>query len=177
MKVITIFFIIISFSFSQSYKTITENKIISILPSYKNFKYKKFELEKSFKKEIENKVRQRFFRDKLYTWQICTSNDTLYVVVDNVIGKVQPITFLCIFKNDFTVYFVEILKYREAYGGEVKRRKFLEQYESKNNMSDFGLGTGVKNIAGATISVKSLNKGVHKLLLLLPKIKEAYENY
>jgi Na+-translocating ferredoxin:NAD+ oxidoreductase RnfG subunit len=177
LKVIFVFLLMCISIFCQSFKELTENKIKSIIPEIKKLSYKEYKIEPETKSGIENKVKQRFFRDNLYTWKIITlKNDTFYAVLDNVIGKVQPITFLCLFHSNLKVYFVEVMKYREAYGFEVKDRKFLNQFNDKNKDADFELGSDIRNIAGATISVNSMNKGVQKILLLVAKIAESYEN-
>ena len=40
--------------------------------------------------------------------------------MDNVIGKSMPITFIVVFNDTGEVKYSSLIKYREAYGGEVK---------------------------------------------------------
>ena len=127
-----------------------------------------FKLDKNIKKDIQNKVRQRFFRDELNIWEI-TTKDTLkyYAILDNVKGKSLPITFLSIFNQKGTVFDTFIIKYRESYGGEVGNKNWLNQFIDYSDKSDYKVGSSISGISGATISVKSVTKGINKLSILI----------
>ena len=59
--------------------------------------------------------------------------DTLvgYAIIVEEIGKHRPITFVVGVRPDGTVNDVAVMAYREAYGGEVKTKRFLAQYRGK----------------------------------------------
>ena len=99
------------------------------------------------------------------------SQEELYAFLDNTLGKSMPITFLLIVSDNGKINHSEIIKYREAYGGEIQNRNWLDQYFGKNIFSNFSIGKEILAISGATISVNSINKSFKKLLLLLPHIK------
>ena len=122
------------------------------------------------KKEIQNTVKQKFFRDKLYVWKIDSDSTNFYAVLDNVKGKSMPITFLVIFNDKQEVYYSSIIKYREAYGGEIGGEKWLSQFIGMKKDSLYKDGKEIDGITGATLSVKSFTKGIGKLSLLLPYI-------
>ncbi len=86
----------------------------------------------------------------------------LYLVIDDVKGKHLPITYMVIFDSMGKVKGVEVLIYREKYGWEIKNREFLGQFEGKG-LDD---SLRVRNIPGATISVKSITSGVKRLMIL-----------
>ena len=81
------------------------------------------------------------------------------MVIDHVIGKSFPITFMVVLNADGSVRNVEIMVYREPRGWEVKYRSFLDQFLGKNFSSDF---REINSITGATLSVRSMVRGVQK---------------
>ncbi len=82
-----------------------------------------------------------------------------YMMIDNVIGKSFPITFMVVLNEDGTVRDVEILVYREPRGWEVRDKSFLSQFFGKDSASDF---RSINSITGATLSVRSMTRGVYK---------------
>ena len=98
-------------------------------------------------------------------------NDNLcFAVMDNVIGKSMPITFLSIFDSNGKILNSSIIKYREGYGGEVSGKKWLAQFDGMKSDSLYNYPRHISGISGATISVKSVTKGIAKLSLLAPEI-------
>ena len=82
-----------------------------------------------------------------------------YMVIDHVIGKSFPMTFMVVLNLDGTVRNVEIMVYREPRGWEVKYKFFLIQFFGRNADSDF---RDINSITGATLSVRAMTKGVRK---------------
>ena len=95
-----------------------------------------------------------------------------YGILDNVKGKSLPITFLTVFNDSSQVYHSEIIKYREAYGGEVGSRSWLNQFNLYTDKSKYKVGDDISGITGATISVHSISKGIRKLSYLINEIIE-----
>jgi FAD:protein FMN transferase len=83
-----------------------------------------------------------------------------YACIDEVLGKEQPITFLVSTDAALRVRSVEILAYRETHGGEIRRADWRAQFVGKDPDSPLRVGRDVRNIAGATISCRSLTNGV-----------------
>ena len=131
-------------------------------------------LDAELKALVQNRVKQRFYRDELYYWTISNNNGTTiaYAIMDNVLGKAMPITFLVIVEIDGRIINSEVIKYREAYGGEVGNKNWLAQFTHFSDTSDFKLGKNIDGISGATISVNSLTKGIQKIAILFPLIKD-----
>lgn len=123
--------------------------------------------------DIEKFAKQRFMGDFVYYYEVI-SNDKIigYAILDNVKGKVKPITYLVIFSPDFSVKSVHIIKYREQHGGAIQNRPWLDQFNNKNIESNIELNESIDGISGATISVKAVAKGVKKLLKFITKINE-----
>ena len=130
-------------------------------------------LDAKLKKLVQNKVKQRFYRDELYYWNISNNDTTIaYALMDNVLGKSMPITFLVILNNEGDILASEVIKYREAYGSEVGNKNWLAQFTHFNDTTDFKIGKNIDGISGATISVNSLSKGIQKMAVLFPFIKD-----
>ena len=132
--------------------------------------FRKIELEKAIKFPIEKEVKQRFYSSFVYAWTV-TQNDSIegYALLDNVKGKSMPITFIVLYNTDGSVVHSAVVKYREPIGGEVGRQSWLDQFLGKNSSSVYD---EIDAISGATISVNSVTRGIHKLTLLLNVIKD-----
>ncbi|MCA9772642.1 MAG: FAD:protein FMN transferase, partial [Myxococcales bacterium] len=100
-----------------------------------------------------------------------------YAVIDNVIGKHQPITYMIVFAPDLRVRRIEVLAYRESYGWEVRRESFLKQFYGRDPDAELRFGAEIQNISGATISVRSMIRAVREkqayAAVLLPKAPAA----
>jgi len=92
--------------------------------------------------------------------------DTLlgFAAVGNVLGKDQPITFLVAIDPADRLKDVDILVYREPYGGEVAYEPWRRQFRGKTASDSLRVGKEIRSISGATISVHAVTLGV-KLLL------------
>ena len=93
-----------------------------------------------------------------------------YAVVTEEIGKYRPITFMVGATPDLRVRDVAVMVYRESRGGDVKRKRFLSQYRGKTAADPIDVGRDIINVSGATISVRSLNAGVKRVLAELAAI-------
>ncbi|MDQ3809223.1 MAG: FMN-binding protein [Chloroflexota bacterium] len=87
-----------------------------------------------------------------------------YAVVTEEIGKYRPITFMVGVSPEFEVRDVAVMVYRESRGGDVKRKRFLSQYRGKTVRDPIDSNRDIINISGATISVRSMNAGVKRVL-------------
>lgn len=90
-----------------------------------------------------------------------------YAIVVEEIGKHRPITFIVGVRPDGTVSDVAVMAYREAYGGEVRNRRFLTQYRGKSSADGLQPYADIKNIAGATLSVEAAGRAVKKAVALM----------
>jgi Na+-transporting NADH:ubiquinone oxidoreductase subunit NqrC len=62
------------------------------------------------------------------------------------------------------VHSVEILQYRESYGGEVRSPSWLGQFAGKTSASPLKVNGDIRNIAGATLSSLHVTEGVKRVL-------------
>ncbi|MCH8314124.1 MAG: FMN-binding protein, partial [Nitrospinae bacterium] len=100
-------------------------------------------------------------REIRFTFYVGKKNGkpTGYMLIDHIIGKSFPITFMTVLNVDGTVRDVEILVYREPRGWEVRFPSFMSQFFGMNAQSDF---RDINSITGATLSVRAITKGVKK---------------
>jgi transcriptional regulator of nitric oxide reductase len=90
-----------------------------------------------------------------------------FAAVGNVLGKDQPITFLVAIDPADRLMDVDILVYREPYGGEVAYEPWRRQFRGKTAADSVRVGREIRSISGATISVQAVTLGVKRLLALL----------
>jgi len=149
----------------------TLDKIKQSFPNNISIKHNLYQIDKKTLKEIQNIVRQKFFRKEVNCWHIINDDSThYYAILDNVKGKSLPITFLTIFDENNKVFDSSIIKYREAYGGEIASKSWLNQFLSYTDSSNYNVGDAISGISGATISVNSVTKGINKLSILIDYI-------
>jgi hypothetical protein len=87
-----------------------------------------------------------------------------FAAVGNVLGKDQPITFLVAVDPTDRLKDVDILVYREPYGGEVAYEPWRRQFRGKTASDSLRVGKEIRSISGATISVHAVTLGVRRLL-------------
>ena len=90
-----------------------------------------------------------------------------FVVVVEEIGKHRPITFAVAVEPNGRVHDLAVLAYREAYGGEVRERRFLRQYAGKSLGDPLLPYRDITNISGATLSVQATGRAARKAIAVL----------
>lgn len=87
-----------------------------------------------------------------------------YMVLDDVIGKFELISYAVGMNPDATVRQVEILAYRESHGGEIRLPAWRRQFVGKSASSGgLAIGDGITNISGATLSSTHVTDGVRRI--------------
>jgi Na+-translocating ferredoxin:NAD+ oxidoreductase RnfG subunit len=89
-----------------------------------------------------------------------------HVLVDEVIGKHELITYAVGIGADGAVRGVEILDYRETRGGEVRDPRWRAQFAGKRQGAKLRLDEDIQNISGATLSCRHVTEGVRRLVAL-----------
>lgn len=90
-----------------------------------------------------------------------------YVVVDEVIGKFELITYAVGLGADGAVKQVEILSYRESHGHEIRLPAWRKQFIGKTAASPLQVGDDIANISGATLSCKHVTDGVKRIVAVV----------
>jgi Na+-transporting NADH:ubiquinone oxidoreductase subunit NqrC len=100
-------------------------------------------------------------------WRVTTAykGNTLIgaVVLDDVIGKFELISYAVALNPDASVKQVEILAYRESHGSEIRTPTWRKQFVGKKAQSGIAIGDGIANISGATLSCTHVTDGVRRI--------------
>ncbi|MGY3584501.1 Na+-translocating ferredoxin:NAD+ oxidoreductase RnfG subunit [Bradyrhizobium sp. USDA 4341] len=87
-----------------------------------------------------------------------------FFVFDRVIGKHLFIDYAVALTPGGAVHKVEILQYRESYGGEIRSPSWLAQFVGKTGGSALKINGDIRNISGATLSSTHVTEGVKRIL-------------
>ena len=125
--------------------------------------------------ELKEKIRQRMGKTKTSLWEdsyvtfVARKADAIlgYAVIVEEIGKHRPITFVVGVGTDRKIKDAALMVYREAYGGEVRDRRFLLQYGGKDLKDPLLPFRDIQNISGATMSVEAIGRGSKKALAVV----------
>lgn len=100
-------------------------------------------------------------------WRAMQGKSTVgWVLVDEVVGKHEFITYATAISPDGHVLGVEILSYRESHGGEVRNPAWRARFRGKTLNDKFKLNQDIPNISGATLSCRNITDGVKRLLAI-----------
>jgi hypothetical protein len=97
----------------------------------------------------------------LRIWRVSTGG---WFIVDEVVGKHEYIPFALALDDDGGVKSIEILEYRETYGGEIRNAAWRGQFQGKRYGASLKLNADIQNISGATLSSRHITDGVKRLL-------------
>ena len=163
--------------FPQEIKEVVRDIITNTFNKDVQYDYEKYIIPDSLKMKVEYIAQQKFFGEFVYILKIFNEEIINGVaLLDNVYGKEMPITFLVIFDDSGKIILADIVKYREPYGGAVQNKNWTAQFKKKDSNSGYKVGTDIDGITGATISVKSITKGIYKISLLYKEIKDSLWN-
>lgn len=88
-----------------------------------------------------------------------------WLFVDRVLGKHELITYALALDPTGAVKSVEILDYRETYGGEIRNPRWRQQFVGKRSGAALRLDGDIRNISGATLSSRHVTDGIRRLLM------------
>ena len=89
-----------------------------------------------------------------------------WLLVDQVIGKAEAITYALALDAHGAVTRLEVLEYRETHGGEIRLPAWRKQFVGKTAADPVRLDADIHNISGATLSCRHVTDGVRRLLSL-----------
>ena len=90
-----------------------------------------------------------------------------FVVTDDVLGKVELISYAVGIALDGTVKQVEILAYRESHGFEIRLPAWRKQFVGKGAGSTMRVGDDIANISGATLSCTNVSDGIRRIVAVV----------
>ena len=148
-------------AFAVQYLTI-EQAQREIFPG-KSFTAAPVRLTSAQKKAIEQASSARVLKDEQQVWKVSGGG---WFIVDEVVGKHEFITYAVGLTSSGAVQQIEIMDYRETYGGEVRDAKWRAQFVGKTSAAPLKLDGDIRNISGATLSSRHITDGVRRLLAL-----------
>ena len=89
-----------------------------------------------------------------------------WLIIDQVLGKHEFITYATGLTPDGKVKGIEILIYLETYGYQVRNAEWRQKFVGKTVSDPFDLNVDIPNISGATLSSRNVTNGVKRLLAL-----------
>ncbi|MCZ7560108.1 MAG: FMN-binding protein [Burkholderiaceae bacterium] len=96
-----------------------------------------------------------------------------YVVVDEVIGKFELITYAAGLNRDGSVRQVEVMDYRESHGYEIRLPAWRRQFEGRTAASPIRVGDDIANISGATLSCRHVTDGVRRIVARIDALRRS----
>ena len=94
-----------------------------------------------------------------------------FFIFDRVIGKHLYIDYSVALDPSGRIRQVDILQYRESYGGEIRSPSWLAQFVGKTNSSQLQVGSDIRNISGATLSSHHVTEGVKRIMAIANRLK------
>lgn len=149
-----------------------EQALHEIFPEGARFEWKVYTFDAAARARLEKSLGRPLPSATIEVTLVADSTGTPrgYAVITEERGKYLPITFMVGVTTELRVRDVAVLVYRESRGGDVKRKRFLAQYRGKRARDAIDSNRDIINISGATISVRSMNAGVKRVLAELTEI-------
>jgi hypothetical protein len=92
------------------------------------------------------------------------ARDLGYVVDEQVVSRSGPFRIRVILDREFRVREATVLEYAGDRGREVRRRSFTRQFENRGPDDPIRVGQDIDAATGATISSRSIAKGVRRAI-------------
>lgn len=104
---------------------------------------------------------------RIVLYEFCREEgNNFYVAIAEAKGRYEYFDYLMEVDLDFVVKKIRILKYRSEYGGEIKSKKWLTQFESYST-GELRYKKEISALSGATLSAKGLVADVPGVLAIL----------
>lgn len=95
-----------------------------------------------------------------------------YAMVVDELGKHYPMTVFVGITPEYSVKGVVLMIYREDYGQNVRKRRFLKQFLGKTLNDPLSVNHDITSVSGATISSYSMTTAVKRVLGTLTAIQD-----
>lgn len=103
-------------------------------------------------------------------WRVLAGSRPIgWFIVDEVIGKVELITYGLALDATGAVKSLDVLAYRESHGDAIRLAAWRAQFTGKRASDPVKVDADIRNISGATLSCRHVTEGVHRLLVLYDK--------
>jgi len=113
------------------------------------------------KMRVTSSIRHPFQGNRI--WKTANGG---WLIVDEVVGKHEMITYAVGIAPNGSILGIEILEYMESYGYEVAEAQWRAQFVGKSAKDPIKLNQDIQNIGGATLSCKHITDGVKRVSVL-----------
>jgi len=113
------------------------------------------------KMRVASSIRHPFQGNRI--WKTANGG---WLIVDEVVGKHEMITYAVGIAPNGSILGIEILEYMESYGYEVAEAQWRAQFVGKSAKDPIKLNQDIQNIGGATLSCKHITDGVKRVSVL-----------
>ena len=152
-------------AYAEDYLTVAQAQEV-LFPQALNFEEKLITFSEEQRDAIKERAGTRQRHKRQQVWRAERDGELLgWMMVDNVIGKHEFITYALAVSPGGEVLGLEIMSYRETHGGEVREVDWRAQFSGKSLEDKLRLGKDVSNISGATLSCRNITDGVRRLLV------------
>jgi hypothetical protein len=121
--------------------------------------------QETMEKKLDEKISRKSI--VVYTGIMKSEKSHGIAVFDSVIGKHELIDYMIFMGNDGKIRWIEILSYRESYGGQIRNRGWRDQFKGSSAAQLPEPHRDISNISGATLSCRHVTEGVKRLLVIL----------
>ncbi len=94
------------------------------------------------------------------------------LVVDQVVGKYDLITYAVGLDTTGQVLGIEILTYRESHGSEIRLPAWRKQFVGKSAAATLKTGEDIAIISGATLSCSHVTDGVRRIVAVMATLRD-----
>lgn len=150
---------------ATTYLTVAQAKA-ALFPAAANFIDRSTLLDPAQRKAIKAASGINVSSPKLVAWEARdgAGHKLGWLFVDQVLGKHEFITYALALDPTGAVRGLEVLDYRETYGGQIRLPKWRAQFLGKRAGAQLKLDSDIRNISGATLSCRHVTDGVKRLL-------------
>jgi hypothetical protein len=111
--------------------------------------------------EIERRTGVNVRQREVRAWKVAGGG---HLIVDEVLGKHDFITYAIGLNTDGSVKQIEIMIYRESYGYQIRDEEWRRQFTGKTAAAPLKLERDIRNISGATLSCRHMADGIKRVL-------------
>lgn len=96
------------------------------------------------------------------------TGDVYYAIFTRALGRHDYFDYLLVTSSDLKVKELKIIKYRSEHGGEIKSKKWLQQFINYSG-GNLQYRKDVTAISGATLSAKAFTNDLPRVMAILEK--------
>ena len=151
-------------AFAVQYLSVAEAQKL-MFPGASEFRQRTTLLTEAQREAIAKASNARVRSAEVKLWEARNAQGLVgYVVVDEVLGKHEFITYAVALQVDGSVKQIEVLDYRETYGGQIRQPEWRGQFVGKKRADAVQIDKDIQNISGATLSCVHVTDGVRRII-------------